>query len=74
MVPNDEGRIVIRGGRRYPTANDIPPYEAAQLPDQAPVPPAVAATNQPAANATNKPSSKKTATQSSVNAKDKKKP
>jgi hypothetical protein len=65
MVTTDEGRIVIRGGVRTPSVDDIPPYDAAQLPDQTPDSLA-APTNAPA---TNKPTSKKPA--SSVNAKDK---
>jgi hypothetical protein len=71
MVPNDVGRIVIRGGKRRPTVDDVPPYDAAQLPDQSPVPVAVPATNTPATNATNKASTKKQA--STADAKDKKK-
>jgi hypothetical protein len=71
MVPNDEGRIVIRGGKRHPTTGDIPPYDAAQLPDETPIPAAVPATNAAATNANNKASTKKQA--STGDAKDKKK-
>jgi len=67
LVPNDEGRIVVRGGNRRPTVDDIPPYDAAQLPDQTPQP--VAAPTPPIL--TNKASAKKPA--SPVNAQDKKK-
>jgi hypothetical protein len=63
MATTDEGRIVIRGGKRRPTIDDIPPYDAAQIPDQTTEPVAAPATN---ASATKKPAS-------SVNAKDKKK-
>jgi hypothetical protein len=67
MATTDEGRIVIRGGNRRPTVDDIPPYDAAQLPQETeePVP---AVTDAPA---TNKAAAKKSS--SAVNAKDKKK-
>lgn len=67
MATTDEGRIVIRGGNRRPSVDDVPPYEAAQLPQEALQPLPAAATN---AVSTNK-ASKKTST--AVNATDKKK-
>jgi hypothetical protein len=66
MVVNDEGHISVRGGVRRPSVDDLPPYDAAQLPDLDAAPPA-APTN---SAATNKDAATKT---SSVNAKDKKK-
>jgi hypothetical protein len=67
MATTDEGRIVIRGGNRRPSVDDVPPYEAAQLPQDALQRSPAAATN---TVATNK-ASKKTST--AVNATDKKK-
>lgn len=67
MATTEEGRIVIRGGNRRPSIDDVPPYEAAQLPGET-EDPGPALTNAPA---TNKPASKKTST--AGNAKDKKK-
>ena len=67
MATTDEGRIVIRGGNRRPTVDDIPPYDAAQLPQET-------EELQPEstdAAATNKAVSKKSS--SAANAKEKKK-
>jgi hypothetical protein len=61
MAENEEGHIVIKGGARRPSVDDVPPFDAALLPDP------VSPTNAPA---TNKPSGKKAA---AANAKDKKK-
>ena len=68
LVANEEGRIVIRGGNRRPTVDDIPPYDAAQLPAEAqqPIPTAPVLTAP-----TNKPTAKKPV--SPVNAKETKK-
>lgn len=68
LAANEEGRIVVRGGARRPTVDDIPPYDSAQLPDDATQTLARPMTNAPA---TNQASAKKPA--SPVNAKDKKK-
>jgi hypothetical protein len=61
MTETDEGRIMIKGGARRPSVDDIPPFDAALLPDPIPQ------TNAPA---TNQPAGKKAA---AANAKDKKK-
>jgi hypothetical protein len=45
MVENDEGRIMIKGGVRRPSVDDVPPYDAALLPT-----PTDSATNAPATN------------------------
>lgn len=66
MATTDEGRIVIRGGNRRPSVDDVPPYEAAQLPEETPQS-APALTNAPASDK----ASPKTST--AVNAKEKKK-
>jgi hypothetical protein len=33
MVETDEGRIIIKGGARRPSVDDVPPYDAALLPE-----------------------------------------
>jgi hypothetical protein len=63
MATTEEGRIVIRGGNRRPSVDDVPPYEAAQLPQEA-LRPFPASTNAPATSQKTSPA---------VNAKDKKK-
>jgi hypothetical protein len=68
MATTDEGRVMIRGGIRRPSIDDVPPYDAALLPEQTEAAPQPALTNNAA---TNKPAAKKTPT--AVNAKDKKK-
>ncbi|HEY6227038.1 MAG TPA: hypothetical protein VI282_07955 [Verrucomicrobiae bacterium] len=66
MTTTDEGRIVIRGGKRRPTIDDIPPYDAAQIPADTAQPIAAPAPSATATNSVKKPAS-------SANAKDKKK-
>lgn len=66
MTTTDEGRIVIRGGKRRPTVDDIPPYDAAQIPEETTQPIATPAQSATVTNSAKNPAS-------SVNAKDKKK-
>jgi hypothetical protein len=60
MVENDEGRIMIKGGARRPSVDDIPPYDAALLPDPTPATTnALPSNNSSASKATNAANAKK---------------
>ncbi len=71
MTHNDEGRIVIRGGNRQVTVDDIPPADLAQLALDNPLPPAEEPTVVTNAVPAKKGSTKKASP--SVDAKEKKK-
>jgi hypothetical protein len=57
MVETDEGRIIIKGGARRPSVDDVPPYDAALLPE--PVQASAPDTNNPSKKATTAANGKK---------------
>lgn len=71
MVMNDEGHIVIKGGRRHPSVDDVPPYDATTEVAQAPFDPGIAETALAAQLLTNNAAAQKGTT--AANAKDNKK-